>query len=54
MKMENEQLVIYVHEMSQSDCLIYESPVCEIVEFQSEGNILTASGTVDDMPVEEW
>lgn len=38
----------------------YESPTCQLVDIQSEGNILsgsfpvTGNGEAEDMPIEEW
>lgn len=51
--MKNEKL-LPVNEGLLADRIAYESPVCDIVELQSEGSILMASGNLDDLPIEEW
>lgn len=49
--MKTEELM---NEKQQSNHMAYESPACNVIELQSEGSILSASGGLDDMPIDDW
>ena len=51
--MKTEELM---NEKQQSNHRAYESPECNVIELQGEGCIcvLTGSGSVDDMPIDDW
>ncbi len=54
--MKKEQFM-NVNENLSAGHVVYEPPTCTIVELQSEGSLLTASGTgntIDDLYMEEW
>lgn len=53
--MKNEKL-LPVNEGLLADRMAYESPECNVIELQGEGCIcvLTGSGSVDDMPIDDW
>lgn len=50
--MEKEQSIMNENEILQSNRIAYESPICEIINMENEGSILT--GSIDDLPIKEW